>query len=129
MRARTSMGRAAPKGPQPRRKGHSGTPAHRGRHAHPSRGRASAPGRKAARASGGASLGRREPRVLWLWWHGPEGAVADLDLLWRSYVRRFDLEHTLRFLKQSMGWTTPRVRYPEQADRWSWVVVAAYTHS
>ena len=36
-------------------------------------------------------------------------------------------EHTFRFLKQSMGWTTPRVRHPEQADRWSWLVVAAYT--
>jgi hypothetical protein len=70
---------------------------------------------------------RREPRVLWLWWHGPEGTAPDLDLIWRSYVRRFDLEHTLRFLKQSMGWTTPRVRHPEQADRWSWLVVAAYT--
>jgi hypothetical protein len=70
---------------------------------------------------------RREPRVLWLWWHGPEGTTPDLELLWRSYVRRFDLEHTFRFLKQSMGWTTPRVRRPEQADRWSWLVVAAYT--
>jgi hypothetical protein len=70
---------------------------------------------------------RREPRILWLWWHGPEGTAPDLDLLWRSYVRRFDLEHTFRFLKQSMGWTTPRVRHPEQADRWSWLVVAAYT--
>jgi hypothetical protein len=70
---------------------------------------------------------RREPRVLWLWWHGPEGTTPDLDLLWRAYVRRFDLEHTLRFLKQSMGWTTPRVRHPEQADRWSWLIVAAYT--
>jgi len=70
---------------------------------------------------------RREPRVLWLWWHGPEGTTPDLDLLWRSYVRRFDLEHTFRFLKQSMGWTTPRVRHPEQAERWSWLVVAAYT--
>jgi DDE superfamily endonuclease len=70
---------------------------------------------------------RREPRVLWLWWHGPEGTKPDLDLLWRSYVRRFDMEHTFRFLKQSMGWTTPRVRHPEQADRWSWLVVAAYT--
>jgi DDE superfamily endonuclease len=60
---------------------------------------------------------RREPRVLWLWWHG-SGGEPDLDLIWRSYVRRFDLEHTFRFLKQSMGWTTPRVRHPEQADRW-----------
>jgi hypothetical protein len=69
---------------------------------------------------------RRKPRVLWLWWHGPEGTTPDLDLLWRSYVRRFDLEHTFRFLKQSMGWTTPRVRHPEQADRWTWLVVAAF---
>jgi hypothetical protein len=70
---------------------------------------------------------RRKPRVLWLWWHGPEGTEPDLDLVWRSYVRRFDLEHTFRFLKQSMGWTSPRVRHPEQADRWTWLVLAAYT--
>jgi DDE superfamily endonuclease len=70
---------------------------------------------------------RRKPKVLWLWWHGPEGTAPDLDLIWRSYVRRFDLEHTFRFLKQSMGWSTPRVRHPEQADLWSWLVVAAYT--
>ncbi len=70
---------------------------------------------------------RREPRVLWLWWYGPEGTTPDLGLIWRAYVRRFDLEHTFRFLKQSMGWATPRVRHPEQADRWSWLVVAAYT--
>ena len=31
---------------------------------------------------------RREPKVLWLWWHGPEGMVPDLDLIWRSYVRK-----------------------------------------
>ncbi len=67
----------------------------------------------------------RKPQKLWLWWHGPDGAL-DLDILWRADVRRFDLEHTLRFCKQSLGWTTPRVRYPEQADRWTWLVVAAY---
>ena len=65
------------------------------------------------------------PQLLWLWWAGP--GAPDLDLLWRAYVRRFDLEHTLRFCKQSLGWTTPRVRHPEQADRWTWLVVAAYT--
>jgi hypothetical protein len=70
---------------------------------------------------------RREPRVLWLWWHGPEGEAPNLGLLWRAYVRRFDLEHTLRFLKQALGWTTPRVRHPEQADRWTWMVVVAFT--
>jgi hypothetical protein len=66
---------------------------------------------------------RREPRVSWLWWHGPEKSTPDLDLIWRSYVRRFDPEHTFRFLKQGTGWTTPRVRHPEQADRWTWLVV------
>jgi hypothetical protein len=65
------------------------------------------------------------PQHLWLWWAGAD--TPDLDLLWRSYVRRFDLEHTLRFRKQRLGWTTSRVRHPEQADRWTWLVVAVYT--
>jgi hypothetical protein len=50
----------------------------------------------------------------------------DLDLVWRAYVRRFDLEHTIRFAKQSLGWTTPRPGHPEQADRWTWLVLSAY---
>lgn len=70
---------------------------------------------------------RRKPKRLWLWWASPEETVLDLGLLWRAYVRRFDLEHTFRFLKQTLGWTAPRVRHPEQADRWSWLVMAAYT--
>jgi hypothetical protein len=70
---------------------------------------------------------RRKPKELWLWWHGPSEASPDLELLWRTYVRRFDLEHAFRFLKQTLGWTTPRVRHPEQADRWTWLVLAAYT--
>jgi hypothetical protein len=69
---------------------------------------------------------RREPRVLWLWWHGPEGTAPDLELLWRAYVRRFDLEHTFRFLKQILGWSAPRVRHPQQADRWTWLILAAF---
>ena len=69
----------------------------------------------------------REPQVLWLWYWGPDADKPDLELLWRAYVRRFDLEHTFRFFKQTLNWTTPRVRHPEQADRWSWLVLAAYT--
>jgi hypothetical protein len=66
----------------------------------------------------------RPPKVLWLWWAGP--GDLDLDLAWRAYIRRFDLEHTVRFCKQTLGWTTPRPRHPEQADRWTWLVLAAY---
>src|SRR5215210_723394 len=64
---------------------------------------------------------------LWLWWRGAAGEAPDLALLWRAYVARFDLEHTFRFLKQTLNWTTPRVRHPEQADRWTWLVLLAYT--
>ena len=67
----------------------------------------------------------RVPKQLWLWWAGP--GTPDLDVLWRAYVHRFDVEHTLRFAKQSLLWTTPPVRHPEQADRWTWLVVIAYT--
>jgi hypothetical protein len=69
----------------------------------------------------------RPPKVLWLWWAGPAGVQLDLDLAWRAYTRRFDLEHTVRFAKQTLGWTTPRLRHPAQADRWTWLVLAAYT--
>jgi hypothetical protein len=69
----------------------------------------------------------RPPKVLWLWWAGPEGVQLDLDLVWRAYVRRFDLEHTVRFCKQALGWTTPRPRHPDQAGRWTWLVLAGYT--
>ncbi len=44
-----------------------------------------------------------------------------------AYVHRFDVEHTLRFAKQTLLWTTPRLRHPAQADRWTWLVVIADT--
>ncbi len=48
------------------------------------------------------------PKVLSLWWLGP--GAPDLDLLWRAYVRRFDLEHTFRFL-----WADARLDCPAGA--------------
>ena len=30
-------------------------------------------------------------------------------------------------LKQTLGCTTPRPRHPEQAERWTWLVLAGYT--
>lgn len=67
----------------------------------------------------------RDKKTLWLWWSGP--GEVDLDLAWRAYLRRFDIEHTYRFAKGTLGWTTPSLRTPEQADRWTWLIVAAYT--
>jgi hypothetical protein len=71
--------------------------------------------------------GDRAPKPVWLWHSHP--CVADLDMLrlFRAFLRRFDLEHTFRFWKQTLGWTRPRVRTPAQADRWTWLILAAYT--
>jgi hypothetical protein len=43
------------------------------------------------------------------------------------FLRRFDLEHTFRSLKQTLGWTKPRIRTPAAADRWTWPAIAAHT--
>jgi hypothetical protein len=67
----------------------------------------------------------RAKKTLWLWWSGP--GVPDLDTCWHAYLRRFDIEHTYRFAKSTLGWTTPALCTPEQADRWTWLIVAAYT--
>jgi hypothetical protein len=37
------------------------------------------------------------------------------------------IEHTIRFWKQTLHWTLPRPRTPEQADRFTWAVAAGYT--
>jgi hypothetical protein len=69
----------------------------------------------------------REPKTLWLWWHGDDPSDLDLDRVWRAYIRRFDIEHTFRFAKQVLGWTTPKIRTPGQADRWTSLILAALT--
>jgi hypothetical protein len=41
-------------------------------------------------------------------------------------ILAFPLEHTFRFLKQHPGWTRPKLRDPAAADRWTWIIIAAY---
>jgi hypothetical protein len=64
-------------------------------------------------------------KTLWLWWSGT--GRPDLERCARAYLRRFDIEHFFRFIKSTLGWTTPSLRLPEQADRWSLLVAAAYS--
>jgi hypothetical protein len=71
--------------------------------------------------------GDRSPKPVWLWYSRPELTHSDLNRLWRAFLRRFDLEHTFRFLKQTLGWTRPRIRTPDQGDRWTWIILAAHT--
>jgi hypothetical protein len=62
---------------------------------------------------------------MWLWHAGP--VVLDLVTVFAAYQRRFDLEHTFRFLKHDLGWTMPAPMHPDTALRWSWLVLVAYT--
>ena len=49
-----------------------------------------------------------------------------MNRTWQAFLRRFDIEHTFRFLKQQLGWTRPKLRDPQAADRWTWIIIAAY---
>jgi DDE superfamily endonuclease len=64
-------------------------------------------------------------KTLWLWVASSE--PVNIDTAWRAYLRRFDIEHTYRFVKNTLGWTAPAIRTPAQADRWTWLIVATYT--
>ena len=61
---------------------------------------------------------------MWLWASAPDAGPDLLRSLWQCYLRRFDLEHCFRFLKQQLGWTRPLLRDPEAADRWTWLLIA-----
>jgi hypothetical protein len=67
------------------------------------------------------------PKPVWLWHSSINLDPATVDLLWQAFLRRFDIEHTFRMLKQTLGWTLPKLRTPEQGDRWTWLILAAYT--
>jgi hypothetical protein len=71
--------------------------------------------------------GNGEPKPLWLWFSGIGVGAEKADRLWQMFLRRFDLEHTFRFLKQTVGWTKPRLRTPSAADRWTWLIIAVHT--
>jgi hypothetical protein len=68
-----------------------------------------------------------DPKPVWLWTSAAGLSPSELDGVWTAWLRRFDIEHTFRFLKQALGWTVPRPRTPEQADAWTWLVIAAFT--
>ena len=71
--------------------------------------------------------GDRDPKPVWLWSSRVGANPSHVDRLWQTFLRRFDLEHTFRFFKQTLGWTTPKLRDPHAADRWTWLLIAAYT--
>jgi hypothetical protein len=71
--------------------------------------------------------GAQHTHELWLWHAGTPEHHLDLDVCWRAYLRRFDIEHTFKFAKHHLGWLAPTLRHPEQGDRWTHLVLAALT--
>ena len=69
----------------------------------------------------------RDAPPVWLWSSKTGAAPDDVDRFWQAFLRRFDLEHTFRFAKQTLGWTTPKLRTPQAADRWTWLLIVAHT--
>ena len=70
--------------------------------------------------------GDRDPKPVWLWWSATGALPAGVDRCWQAFLRRFDLEHTFRMFKQVLGWTAPKVRDPQAADRWTWLIIIAH---
>ncbi len=73
-----------------------------------------------------ASNKERDPRMSWFAWMGDEH--ADIREIGLGYARRFSQEHGYRFDKQALLWETPRLRSPEQFERWSHIVAMAHNH-
>lgn len=71
--------------------------------------------------------GDRDPKPLWLWSSAINAAPEEVDRCWQAFLRRFDLEHTFRLFKQTLGWTCPKLRDPAAADHWTWIIICGYT--
>ena len=70
--------------------------------------------------------GCRDAEPVWLWSSRAGTSEQEANRTWQAFLRRFDIEHTFRFLKQQPGWTRPKLRDPAAADRWTWLVIACY---
>jgi hypothetical protein len=74
-----------------------------------------------------AAGSERDPRISWFYYLGqdPQEGLEHIALL---YGLRFGQEHGYRFDKQALLWTAPRLRTPEQFDRWSHIVAIVHNH-
>src|SRR5229473_119946 len=68
----------------------------------------------------GASDKARDPRESWFLWVAEDS--LPLEQVPPGYKRRYSQEHGYRFQKQALLWSHPRLRTPEQFERWTAVV-------
>jgi hypothetical protein len=70
--------------------------------------------------------GERAPKPVRLWCSATAVTASGMDVLWQAFLRSFDLEHTFRLFKQTLGWTAPKIRDPQAANRWTWLIIVAH---
>lgn len=71
--------------------------------------------------------GERDPKPVWLWSSVTDATVELVNVFWQVFLRRFDLEHTFRLFQQTLGWIRPKLRAPESADHWTWLILTVHT--
>jgi DDE superfamily endonuclease len=72
-----------------------------------------------------AASGRpRDPKISWFVWKGDDPApLAEIS---PTYRLRYSHEHGYRLDKQVLLWDEPRLRTPEQTERWTQIVACAH---
>src|SRR5947199_8351725 len=72
----------------------------------------------------GASERSRDPKISWFSWKGDEPApLAEIS---PTYRLRYSHEHGYRLDKQVRLGDEPRLRTPEQTERWTQIVACAH---
>jgi hypothetical protein len=74
----------------------------------------------------GASERRRDPKISWFVWKGQENDPIPLAEISPTYRLRYSHEHGYRLDKQVLLWDIPRLRTPQQTERWSQIVACAH---
>jgi hypothetical protein len=74
----------------------------------------------------GTAESARRPRISWFLWTGAE--LLPPEQVRPTYGSRFGIEHSYRFEKQHLLWDAPRLRTPEQFERWTQIVAIAHNH-
>ena len=66
----------------------------------------------------------KRPRPIWLAYLGPETTAIQQAWLW--FDHRWPIEPAIRFRKQKLAWTLPKLLTVERCDHWSWLVESAF---
>ncbi|MFF7082081.1 LuxR C-terminal-related transcriptional regulator [Streptomyces lavendulae] len=64
--------------------------------------------------------------AVWLWWSRTSARHEQVDRCRQAFLRRLDVEQASGLLKQTLGWTRPKLWDSAAADRWPWLVLAAH---